>query len=99
MLGVLIAALSWAGAAAAEPAPAKTPAIEDTHGSMAHVYARFAAAARREPGATVRISVYADSINGWDGVTSELRHALQARFGDAGRGFVHIAPGWEYQHH
>ncbi len=75
------------------------PRIEDPHTSMHHVYKRLAAAAQKQPNTVVRISVFSDSVNGWDGVTSALRHALQARFGDAGKGFVHIAPGWTYQHH
>lgn len=82
-----------------ERATPPAPTIEDSQGGMHHFYRRLAAAARREAGATVRVSVYSDSINGWDGVTSALRHALQSRFGDGGKGWVHIAPGWTYQHH
>lgn len=85
--------------ATAERARGSAPSIDDPHGGMHHVYRRLAAAARNEPGATVRISLYSDSINGWDGVSSAMRHTLQSRFGDGGKGWVHIAPGWTYQHH
>lgn len=73
--------------------------IEDPHGVMAHFYGRLEAVARSEAGAVARISVYSDSINGAEFITSEIRHALQKRFGDAGKGWVPIAPGWPTQHH
>lgn len=81
------------------PTASAEPELVDPDGSMRHLYQRLAAAERGEAGAMARIVVYSDSINGWDGVTSALRHRLQARFGDGGKGFVHLAPGWQYQHH
>jgi lysophospholipase L1-like esterase len=73
--------------------------LDDPEGAMRHFYARLRAVARREPGAIARISVYSESINGADWVTSRLRHRLAERFGDGGKGFVPIAPGWASQRH
>lgn len=73
--------------------------FEDPTGDLSGFYRLLAAAEEGRPGAPARISVYSDSINGWDGVTSYLRHHLQERFGDGGRGWIHVAPGWTYQHH
>jgi len=75
------------------------PPIEDPTGTLDHVHRRLAAAARGRPDAVVRISVYSDSINGADWVTSALRRGLQERFGDAGKGFVPVARGWPSQVH
>jgi len=73
--------------------------IEDPSGAMEHFYESLRAAARRERGALTRILLYSDSVNGSDLVTSALRSSLQQRFGDGGKGFVPIAPGWQYQRH
>jgi hypothetical protein len=83
---------------AAEDAAPSQVDFEVVEGGLDHLYARLADAEARQPDTVVRISVFADSINGCDWVTSSLRHRLQARFGDGGRGWVHIAPGWTYQH-
>ncbi len=105
------AALADAGAAAGGPelSALRIPAaeleglprqIDDPTGeAMTHVYGRLLAAARREPGALVRIAVYTVSTNGSDRVTGTLRRELQARFGDGGKGWVPIAPGWGAQQH
>lgn len=66
--------------------------------ALGHLFRQLRAAEKGQPGPPVRISFYTDSINGWDGVTSYLRARLQKRFGDGGRGWVHVAPGWNYQH-
>ena len=76
-----------------------TRPIDDPTGAMRHFHAALRATARRSPSATTRVLVYADSINASDRVTSTLRHKLQDRFGDAGKGFVPIVPGWPYQVH
>ncbi len=74
--------------------------IDDSfEGSMDHFYRRLLAVARGESGAVARISVYAVSTNASDWVTSALRHALQERYGDGGKGFVPITPGWGAQVH
>ena len=81
-----------------EHARATVP-IEDPHGAMRHFYERLEAVARHEDGAMARISFYSDSVNGTDLVSSALRHAMQARFGDGGKGFVPIAKGWPTHFH
>jgi hypothetical protein len=76
-----------------------TRAITGPADAMAHFHARLLSVSRKEPGAMARMAVYSDSINGADQVTSTLRHLLQERFGDGGKGWVPIAPGWQYQRH
>lgn len=83
----------------AEAFAAATLPIVDPSGAMDHFHQRLEAVARGRPGALARIAVYSDSFNGVDLVTSALRQALQARFGDGGKGFVPIAPGWPSQRH
>jgi lysophospholipase L1-like esterase len=73
--------------------------FDDPDGAMRHFYSRLRAVARREPGAMARVAVYSESINGSDWVTSHLRHRLAERFGDGGKGFAPIAPGWASQRH
>jgi hypothetical protein len=60
---------------------------------------RLAAVARDEAGAVARISMFSVSTNGADRVSGTLRRRLQAFFGDAGKGFVPVAPGWTYHGH
>lgn len=73
--------------------------IEDPRRALAPFHRRLAAVARGDLRARARIAVYSDSVNGADWVTASLRRRLQARFGDAGKGFVPIAPGWRSQAH
>lgn len=82
----------------AEAIAGLTRTIEDPHGTMRRFYARLARVARGEP-VLARVSVYGTSINGADRVTSQMRREMQARFGDGGKGWVPIAPGWRYQRH
>jgi len=107
---VALCACGVTAVALALPAPAQDrapagndgdapPAIEDPSGSMAHYYGRLRAAARRQPGAVARMALYGESTNATDRVTSALRRRLQQRFGDAGKGWVPIAPGWPAQRH
>lgn len=76
-----------------------TRRIEDPSGAMEHFHRALRATARREASAMTRIAVYSDSLNASDRITSVLRHAMQERFGDGGKGFVPIVPGWPYQVH
>ena len=66
---------------------------------MGHAYERLAAVLADQPGALARISVFSDSINGTEFITSAIRRYLQQRLGDGGKGFVPIAPGWPTQRH
>ncbi|MGE0787913.1 MAG: GDSL-type esterase/lipase family protein [Sandaracinaceae bacterium] len=72
--------------------------IDDPTGAMNRFYARLGRVARREP-VLARISVYGTSINGADRATSVVRARMQAIFGDGGKGWVPVAPGWRYQRH
>lgn len=76
-----------------------TRAIEGADDAMAHFHRQLMAVARGKSGATARVAVYSDSINGGDRVTSSLRKQLQDKFGDAGKGWVPISPGWRYHRH
>jgi lysophospholipase L1-like esterase len=73
--------------------------IDDPAGTMEHFHRTLRATARREPDAMTRIAVYSDSLNASDRISSSLRRAMQDRFGDGGKGFVPIVPGWPYQVH
>lgn len=74
--------------------------IEDPSGrGMDPFYARLAETARQEAGAVSRITHYGDSTIATDHVTYTLRRRLQARFGDAGHGFVLTSRGFmPYRH-
>ena len=76
-----------------------TELIEDPAGDMAHFNDALADVARERPGAVARVLVYSDSINGSDRLTTNLRAMFSDRFGDAGKGWVPIRPGWQYQRH
>lgn len=76
-----------------------TRALEGPEDAMAHFHGQLEAVARGKPGARARVAVYSDSINGGDRVTSSLRKQLQDEFGDAGKGWVPISPGWRYHRH
>ena len=73
--------------------------IADEHQAMHHFYRQLKNIAGGSSEAIARIAVYGESTNASDRVTSSLRRRLQARFGDAGKGFVPVAPGWHYQRH
>ncbi|MEM7434479.1 MAG: GDSL-type esterase/lipase family protein, partial [Myxococcota bacterium] len=68
--------------------------IEDPTGrGMAPFYRALEATANEEPGAITRVGHYGDSSIATDLITSTVREQLQARFGDAGHGFVIAAKG------
>lgn len=74
--------------------------IEDPTGDgMRPFYEALERTARGEEGAITRIAHYGDSSIATDLITSTVRENLQARFGDAGHGFVLAAEGYiPYQH-
>ncbi|MEM9192675.1 MAG: GDSL-type esterase/lipase family protein [Myxococcota bacterium] len=75
-----------------------TTPIVDPHGAMRHYYQRLRAVKQGQR-VLARASVYGESTNAADRVTSALRRRLQARFGDGGKGFLVASPGWPYQRH
>jgi lysophospholipase L1-like esterase len=66
---------------------------------MRPLYEALAKTARGDAGAITRIGHYGDSSIATDLITSTVRDNLQARFGDAGHGFVLAAKGYiPYKH-
>lgn len=74
--------------------------IEDPTGrGMRAFYEALEKTARAEEGAITRVGHYGDSSIATDLITSTVRDNLQARFGDAGHGFVVAAKGFiPYKH-
>ena len=74
--------------------------IEDPSGrGMRAFYEALEKTARLDEGAITRVGHYGDSSIATDLITSTLRANLQARFGDAGHGFVLAAKGYiPYKH-
>lgn len=62
-------------------------------------YGALGAVARKQPGSVARITYYGDSIVASDLITATLRRKLQARFGDAGHGFMLLANAWPAYFH
>jgi len=78
----------------------RTIGIEDPGGHLLdRFFARLARTDAREPGAVTRILHYGDSTIASDYVSGTMRRRLQARFGDAGHGFILIANPWEWYFH
>ncbi|HEX3880113.1 MAG TPA: GDSL-type esterase/lipase family protein [Bryobacteraceae bacterium] len=75
------------------------PLLEDSNGGLDHFYAALARTERREPGAITRVSHYGDSPTTADLITGDLRAMLQARYGDAGHGFILLAKPWAWYQH
>lgn len=73
--------------------------IEDDAHVMAPLYASLARTDRKDAGAITRILHYGDSIITADFVSGALRRMFQARFGDAGHGFILTANPWEWYFH
>jgi len=74
--------------------------IEDPTGrGMRPFYEALEKTARGDEGAVTRVGHYGDSSIATDLITSTVRENLQARFGDAGHGFVLAAKGFiPYKH-
>jgi lysophospholipase L1-like esterase len=74
--------------------------VEDPSGhALAAFFARLARTDRHEAGAITRILHYGDSTIASDYVSGTVRRRMQARFGDAGHGFILIANPWEWYFH
>ena len=78
----------------------RTIAIEDPSGhALDGFFDQLARTDRKEPHAVTRILHYGDSTIASDYVSGTMRRRLQARFGDAGHGFILIANPWEWYFH
>ncbi len=80
----------------AEQAP--VPIIDGSH-SLRRFFAALARTERHEVGAVSRVLFFGDSVVASDFGTGTLRRLLDARFGDAGHGFVLIANAWPQYFH
>ncbi len=75
-------------------------AVEDPTGhALDAFFAPSLAPTGKKPGAVTRILHYGDSAIASDYVSGTVRRRLQARFGDAGHGFILIANPWEWYFH
>jgi lysophospholipase L1-like esterase len=78
----------------------RTTPIEDPSGhALDWFFDHLARTDRKEPHAVTRILHYGDSTIASDYVSGTMRRNLQARFGDAGHGFILIANPWEWYFH
>jgi lysophospholipase L1-like esterase len=78
----------------------RTVPIQDASGhTLDAFFERLARTDRKEAGAVTRILHYGDSTIASDYVSGTVRRRLQARFGDAGHGFILIANPWEWYFH
>ncbi len=78
---------------------APLPPIVDEENAMAPFYERVAELVRGKATDHVRIGVYGDSNMTMDYITGALRRMLQAKFGDAGHGYVALAMPWPWYRH
>ena len=75
------------------------PDIIDAAGSMRSFYEKLAALERGVAPKPVRIAIYGDSNLTSDFLPGQLRRVLQARYGDAGHGYVALSRPWlSYRH-
>lgn len=82
----------------AEPPPDAGSVVDPTH-SLDSFYASLARTDTKQPGAITRITHYGDSPITNDGITAPVRRLLQARFGDAGHGFILLDRPWAWYGH
>jgi len=75
------------------------PLLEDANGGLDRFYAALWRTERKQPSAVTRITHYGDSPTTADLITGDIRAQLQARFGDAGHGFILLAKPWAWYQH
>jgi lysophospholipase L1-like esterase len=75
------------------------PIVDPGGHALDAFFARLARTDRGESGAVTRILHYGDSTIASDYISGTVRRRLQARFGDAGHGFILIANAWEWYFH
>ena len=72
------------------------PLLDDSAGVLDAFYGALRRTGNREPGAVTRIVHYGDSPTTADLITGDVRALLQARFGNAGHGFILPAKPWAW---
>jgi lysophospholipase L1-like esterase len=85
-----------------KPAPPSVPESPDMtvfDAAMRHFDEALARTDSKTPGAVTRVLHFGDSPVTADSITADLRARLQARFGDAGHGFLLIAKPWAWYGH
>jgi lysophospholipase L1-like esterase len=75
------------------------PLLEDANGGLDRFYAALWRTERKEADAVTRVTHYGDSPTTADLITGDIRAQLQARFGDAGHGFILLAKPWAWYQH
>jgi len=88
-----------AGASGSSHPSAESSFLTVPPGSLDNFYAALRRTESKEPGAVTRILHYGDSPTTADSITADVRRLLQARFGDAGHGFLLIAKPWAWYGH
>ena len=78
---------------------ARSPLLDDSSGALDGFYRALWRTEARQNGAVTRIVHYGDSPTSGDLITADIRAMLQARFGDAGHGFILIAKPWAWYQH
>jgi lysophospholipase L1-like esterase len=78
---------------------ASGPLLDDSSGVLDAFYRALRRTGNGEPGAVTRIVHYGDSPTTADLITGDVRALLQARFGDAGHGFILPAKPWAWYQH
>jgi lysophospholipase L1-like esterase len=85
------------------PAPEPRPVAIESPAALTRFFAALqaleAARTRGEPGQLVRILHFGDSHVAADWWGNAVRRRLQARYGDAGPGYVMPGRAWKYFHH
>jgi lysophospholipase L1-like esterase len=82
-----------------DPASYKIFRLSDPAHSLDHFFEALFRTETRQPGAITRILHYGDSPTTADLITGDARKLLQARFGDAGHGFVLLGKPWAWYDH
>jgi lysophospholipase L1-like esterase len=90
--------------AAVVPAPVAVkerpaPLLEDSGGVLDSFYAALQKTEAKAPGAITRIVHYGDSPTTADLITGDTRTILQARYGNAGHGFILPVKPWAWYQH
>jgi lysophospholipase L1-like esterase len=96
--GAAAAGTTAVAKAVATPADPGQMLVDPGH-TLNEFYRALMRSERQEGGAVTTVLHYGESPTSADLITSDARRLLQARFGDAGHGFVLIAKPWGWYQH